>query len=254
MSPENFQIICYVWMAIAVVVFFTMFFVTAPFGRHTTEKWGPTIGNKTGWVIMELPSLLIMTWFLITGTNSLTTLAWILFALWILHYFNRTVIYPIRIKPTEKKMPVVIVLSAVFFNLMNAGLNGYYLAELSPLDKYNDAWLISPSFIIGFSLFITGMFINWKSDGMLINLRKPGETGYKIPKGFLFKHISSPNLFGEIIEWTGFAIMALNLPDFTFMFWTMANLIPRAKNHHDWYHRKFNDYPAERKVVIPFVY
>ena len=151
-------------------------------------------------------------------------------------------------------MPVVIVVCAVFFNLMNAGLNGYYLAELSPLEKYNFDWLMSPSFIFGLSLFVIGMFINWKADGMLINLRKPGETGYKIPHGFLFKHISSPNLFGEIIEWTGFAIMAWNLPAFTFMFWTMANLIPRAKNHHDWYHKKFSDYPVERKVVIPFVY
>lgn len=241
-------------MFIAFVVFVTMFFVTAPFGRHTTEKWGRTVNNKTGWVIMELPSFIIMSWFLITGTNSITTFAWILFSLWIFHYFNRTFIYPIRIKATEKRIPVVIVVSAIFFNCMNAGLNGYYLAELAPADKYDLNWLTEPNFILGLFLFIAGMIINLKSDSMLINLRKPGETGYKIPQGFLFKYISSPNLFGEIIEWAGFAIMAWNLPAFTFLFWTVANLVPRAKNHHDWYKMKFSEYPNGRKIIFPFIY
>lgn len=254
MTPDLFRIVCYGWMLLAFVVFITMFYITAPFGRHTTEKWGPSISNKAGWVIMELPSLLIMTYFLFAGTNSLSSFAWILFSFWIFHYFNRTFVYPFRIKPTEKKMPLVIVLSAILFNCMNAGLNGYYLAELAPQGEYDVIWLTSPLFIIGFLLFGTGMFINLKADSILINLRKPGETGYKIPKGFLFKFITSPNLFGEIIEWTGFAIMAWNLPAFTFMFWTIANLLPRAKNHHDWYKNKFKEYPNERKIVFPFVY
>jgi 3-oxo-5-alpha-steroid 4-dehydrogenase 1 len=251
---ETIEWISYAWMALAIIVFVTMFFVTAPFGRHTSEKWGVSINNKLGWVIMELPSLAIMVYFLFWGSRSMTSFAWILFALWIFHYLNRTFIYPLRIKPTPQKIPLLIVCSAIFFNMVNAGLNGYYLAELAPLESYTDLWLGSPSFIIGSILFITGMVINWKSDNILIHLRSKGETGYKIPKGFLFNYISSPNLFGEIIEWCGFALMAWNLPALTFMVWTFANLVPRAKNHHDWYHRNFPDYPKERKIVFPYLY
>jgi 3-oxo-5-alpha-steroid 4-dehydrogenase 1 len=231
-----------------------MFYVTAPFGRHTSNKWGPTLNNKLGWFLMELPSFLIMLYFLVFGSRSFNSYAWMLFACWLLHYSNRTFIYPLRIKPTEKRMPVMIVASAVFFNLVNAGLNGYYLAELAPASSYDSSWLTSPQFVIGMVLFVTGMFINLRSDHVLINLRKPGETGYHIPKGFLFDFVSSPNLFGEIIEWTGFAIMAWNLPALSFMLWTYANLVPRAKNHHDWYHQHFSNYPIERKVVFPFLY
>lgn len=254
MNLTTLEIICYGWLAIAIAVHITMFFVTAPFGRHTSKKWGPMIDNKLGWVIMESPSLFIMLYFLFFGTYSFQSFIWILFAVWILHYLNRTFIYPLRIKATEKKMPLFIVLNAILFNLMNAGLNGFFLAELAQPSAYGIDWIFSPHFIIGFMLFATGMGINWRSDTILIQLRKPGETGYKIPKGFLFDFISSPNLFGEIVEWSGFAIMAWNLPALTFMVWTFANLVPRAKNHHDWYKKTFPDYPKERKAVFPFIF
>lgn len=254
MNLSTLEIICYVWLAIAIGVHITMFFITAPFGRHTSKNWGPMVDNKLGWIIMEAPSLFIMAYFLFFGTYSFQSYVWILFSIWIFHYLNRTFIYPLRIKATDKKMPLFIVLNAILFNLMNAGLNGYFLAELADPSAYGSDWIMSPLFIVGALLFAAGMVINWRADHLLINLRKPGETDYKIPRGFLFDYISSPNLFGEIIEWTGYAIMAWNLPALTFMVWTFANLVPRAKNHHDWYKNKFLDYPKERKAVFPFLF
>lgn len=254
MSIHTLQILTGLWIIIALVVHVTMFYVTAPFGRHTSEKWGLLIDNKLGWMLMELPSLLIMAYYLGWGNQSFSSYAWVLFGLWILHYFHRSLIYPLRIKATPKKMPLMIAMSAILFNSVNASLNGYYLAELAPLEKYSQAWLSSPNFLIGIILFVIGFAINLRSDTILINLRKPGETGYKIPRGFLFTYASSPNLFGEIIEWAGFALMAWNLPALSFMVWTFANLVPRAKNHHDWYLQHFSDYPRERKIVFPFLY
>ena len=246
--------ICYAWIAIAVAVFVTMFFITAPFGRHTSDKWGMMIDNKWGWFIMELPSFAIMASFLMFGDLSFSDLRWILFAIWLIHYANRTFIYPLRIRATEKRMPLFIVLSAISFNLVNAGLNGYYLGQVAPAGTYGSDWAGSTHTWLGALLFLVGMIINLRSDEYLIHLRKPGETGYKIPHGGLFEWVSSPNLFGEIMEWGGFALMAWNLPATTFIVWTFANLVPRAKNHHDWYLRTFPDYPKGRKVVFPFLF
>lgn len=251
---ESFLLINYCWIALAILVHVTMFYIKAPFGRHTSEKWGISINNKLGWFVMELPSLAIMVYFLIYGANSLKSYVWILFFLWIFHYVNRTLIYPLRIKATPKRIPLAIVASAIFFNFVNAGLNGYYLSALAPINRYNELWIVSWNFIIGIALFLTGMFINWKTDTMLIRLRSTGETGYKIPNGFLFNYITSPNLFGEILQWLGFAVMAWNLPAFGFFIWTYANLVPRAKNHYDWYHQNFPDYPKNRKIIFPFIY
>lgn len=254
MAGETLEWLCGAWIIVALVVHVTMFFITAPFGRHTSTQWGPLMNNKWGWFVMELPSLGIMGYFLAATLNAPAHYSWMLFLLWILHYVNRTCIYPLRIKATPKKMPVAIVASAILFNIVNAGLNGYYLYALAPREKYDTEWLSAPHFQAGLILFLSGFFINIYSDNHLINLRKSGDTGYAIPRGFLFEFVSSPNLLGEIVEWMGFALMAWNLPAATFMVWTLANLIPRAKNHHDWYQKNFPDYPAKRKAVIPFLY
>ncbi|PLX08095.1 MAG: hypothetical protein C0598_12580 [Marinilabiliales bacterium] len=97
------------------------------------------------------------------------------------------------------------------------------------------------------------MYINIKADNKLLSLRSGGKKGYFIPRGWLFNYISSPNLFGEIIEWTGWAIMCWCLPSFSFAIWTFANLVPRALDHHRWYKRRFENYPEKRKAVFPYV-
>jgi 3-oxo-5-alpha-steroid 4-dehydrogenase 1 len=251
-TVPTLNLLALTWMALALPTWLVLLRVAAPFGRHTSERWGPTIDNRLGWVLMELPSLALMTGFLIFGARSLESYAWILFALWIAHYLNRTLIYPLRIRSTGKRMPLVIVLSAIVFNVINAGLNGCYLAQAA--EGYGSDWLTSPSFIVGAVLFALGMGINLKADAMLMRLRQPGESGYRIPRGFLFEQVSSPNLFGEMIEWSGFALMAWNLPALSFCVWTIANLLPRARHHHDWYKARFADYPPDRRIAIPFVY
>ena len=216
----------------------------APYGRHTSKKWGVSINNKFGWIIMELPALLVCPaiyfYFKIDFDISIMFIC-----LWIIHYFNRTIIFPFRIKTKGKKMPLVIVLSAFFFNIVNGLINGYFLSNIN-------LHSVSIFLITGFLLFVLGLYINISSDNKLINLRKI-KKGYFIPKGGLFKYISCPNFFGEIIEWFGFALMTFNIGSLSFFIWTCCNLIPRALAHHTWYKNKFNEYPKERKAILPFL-
>jgi hypothetical protein len=170
----HFNTYVYSWIGLANATFILLQFVTAPFGRHTSKEWGPMIKNKFSWFLMELPSFIIILISLIIGSqvNSITC---IIGTLWLVHYFNRTFVFPFRIKSGDKKMPLFITGSAIFFNLFNAGFNGYYLAELS---SYTSDWLTSWQFMIGLPLFAAGFAINFWSDEILMNLRKPGETSY----------------------------------------------------------------------------
>ena len=193
---------------------------------------------------MELPALLVCPtiyfYFKVDFDISIMFIC-----LWIIHYFNRTIIFPFRIKTKGKKMPLAIVLSAFLFNIVNGSINGYFLSNIN-LNS------VSIFLITGFLLFVLGLYINISSDNKLINLRKI-KKGYFIPKGGLFEHISCPNFFGEILEWFGFALMTFNIGSLSFFIWTCCNLIPRALAHHKWYKNKFNEYPKERKAILPYL-
>ena len=250
LSHTSFTLI---WIAVAVLTFFyLLFFQTAPYGRHATTTWGLSISNRLGWFLMELPALVLFLYFFISNALYLNNVVLIFVLLWCLHYVNRTIIFPLRIKTAGKKMPILIVLSAIFFNAVNTYLIVVYLAQ-NP-ERYHLEWLSSWQFILGIILFIVGYGINQYSDYLLINLRNPGETNYKIPHGFLFRWISCPNLFGELIEWLGFALMTWCLPSWSFFIWTFANLVPRAIDHHKWYLKKFKNYPKDRKAIFPFIW
>ncbi|NSW93979.1 MAG: DUF1295 domain-containing protein, partial [Bacteroidales bacterium] len=120
-------------------------------------------------------------------------------------------------------------------------------------ENYNLSWLGSWQFIIGLSLFVSGYVINKISDEKLRGLRSGGKKGYVIPQGWLFRYVSSPHYFGEIVEWLGWAVMTWSLSGLAFFVFTFANLFPRAISAHKWYRLNFQDYPAGRKAVIPFL-
>lgn len=251
MSTLQYQYFLIGWMAFAIIIFIVLMFITAPYGRHSKTNWGPMVGNRLGWVVMEMVVLLVLWYFIFKGKNEQTSANVLIISMFTFHYFNRSFIFPLRLKTTGKKMPLAIMFMGIVLNIVSGFTFGYYFGNLK---VYENQWLTSLEFIIGTLIFVTGLIINWRSDALLIGLRKQDETGYKIPYGGLFKYVSCPNLLGETIEWGGFAILTWSLPGLAFFVWTFANLIPRAIAHHRWYKQHFSDYPEGRKAVIPFLW
>jgi len=247
-----FHILLIAFAALSAIIFTVLLFVIAPYGRHVRSGWGPKINATAGWVIMESPAVIVFGICFLIGDRIENLAAIIFFVMWQFHYVHRTLIFPFRMRPGGKQMPIIIMASGLFFNLVNGYLQGRYLFKLS--EAYEIDWLINPRFVMGLLIFIAGIVMNFQSDGILRNLRKHGETGYKIPYGGLYKWISCPNYFGEIVEWTGWAAATWSLAGLIFALWTAANLVPRAIAHHCWYQQNFAEYPKSRKVIIPFIY
>ena len=251
LSLTNFNIVAQIWLVLAIPIFVLLQFMVAPFGRHTTHSFGKTIHNQTAWVLMEATSFLGMLILFVSGPIPKNLFSWLFVLLWLLHYFNRAFIYPFRQKNKQQVMPVAILVSGIIFNFINSILNGYYLGYLAHFSK---SLLITWHFWVGLILFVAGAVINIVSDNILLGLRKPGESTYRIPYGFLFNYVSCPNHLGEIIEWIGFAFLTWNWASTSFAVWTIANLAPRAKAHHNWYKINFENYPPKRKALIPLVW
>ena len=143
----------------------------------------------------------------------------------------------------------------MIFNTANAVMQGVWIYYLAPAGMYSNAWLLSPWFIIGVIIFLTGFIINVHSDHIVRNLRKPGDTAFHVPYGGMFKYVTSANYFGEFTEWVGWALLTFSWAGLVFAIWTFANLAPRANALRKWYIEKFGEeFPKNRKRMIPFIY
>jgi protein-S-isoprenylcysteine O-methyltransferase Ste14 len=225
-------------------------FVSAPYGKHARAGWGPTIADRAGWVIMESPSFFGFAAVYAAGPHRAGAAPLALAALWLTHYGQRTLVYPFVKRASTKRMPLAIVVLGFVFNGLNAAVNAMQVAALG---DYPPGWLEDPRFLVGAGVFAAGLAINIDADRRLRNLRRPGESGYAIPRGGLYEWISCPNYFGEIVEWVGWAIATWSLAGLSFALYTMANLAPRARANDAWYRSTFPEYPAQRRRLVPFL-
>lgn len=247
----------YTWAVLGVVVlgivsFVLLLFISAPYGRHVRPGWGPTMEARILWVLMEAPSPISFAIVYFQSENAWEAAPLVLLTLFMVHYVYRSFIYPFRMRGGKKQEPILTGALAFAFNAANGSTNAFAITELSP-HLLDTSWFVDPRFIFGLSFFAIGFAINQHSDSILLNLRKPGERGYKIPYGGFYRWITSPNYFGEIVEWIGFALAAWTVPAWVFAWFTASNLVPRAFSNHRWYLEHFDDYPKDRRVIIPFV-
>jgi len=241
-------------LLLGLVAVVALLFLSAPYGRHARGGWGPGIGARLGWHLMEAPALfgfvLAALHFLVGpgARGPASPAAWVLFGLWVLHYGDRDLLYPRRLQG-EKPMPVVVIGLGLCFNLINGPMNGLQVG----LGDYGVAWMADPRFLGGTALFLTGFVLNRMADAKLAILRKENPGAYAIPRGGLYELVSCPNYLTEILQWVGWALATWSVAGAAFAVFTLCNLGPRAFQHHRWYQEQFPDYPPRRKALLPYL-
>ena len=221
--------------------------LTPPFERSVALSYPSLLSylipGKLTWCTMELVSPVCFIIALYTHSHSLTQPQLITSLLFITHYVNRSIIYPL-FNPSQSASHLLVLLSATAFNTANGSLQGWYAARVEKID------------CIGVSVMVLGFSGNVYHDVLLFNTKRRAKGGYAIPSGGLFDYVSFPNYFCEWIEWLGYALATkswLHSPPFTFLLALIAVMLPRAYNGQRWYRARFNDYPASRKIVIPYI-
>ena len=235
------------WALLGLTAFFYLIRQPAPYGKHIKHS-KYSVGARTGWIVMESPAFYLMIIFFLLYGDFNNLIHVVLTFLYCLHYFNRSFVWPLRAQNNSKKMPVNVMASAFSFNLINVFFQGTWIFVLV---DYSNEWILSFYFAIGIIIFFIGMAVNVIADEIMISLKKKNNGQYSIPNGFLYSKVSCPNYLGEFLEWFGWALMTMNLAGFVFFFWTLANLLPRAISNHKWLQANFEEYPKERKAVIP---
>jgi hypothetical protein len=198
---------------------------------------------------------------LATVLQKCSELSWpqiVFMCMWEAHYCHRTLIYPWR-SSSRSPWPILAALGGIYFNVLNGFINGRWIGTYG---CYPNDHLFSTHVSIGIVLFLCGMATNIYHDEILLNLRRlKGQKSddhqlapnrYVIPQGALFRYISCPHYFGEIVEWIGFSIATWSPAAALFAISTATVLISRALVIHRNYHERFATYPKDRRAIIPF--
>ena len=252
MSDIVFRYVLITLVVIAVAVFVSLFFVTAPYGRYFRGNTALSVHGRLGWIIMEAPASLIFAACFVMNSQMITGTLIVFLIMWEIHYVDRSLLYPITRRISAKPLPLAILAAGLIFNTMNAYLNSHYLIANS--DIYSEMWLRDIRFVFGLSFFLIGFFVNRYSDHILYRIRRKFQNEYSIPYGGLYHWVSCPNYLGEILIWIGWAVATWSPVAAAFSLWTIANLAPRARSHHQWYQNNFDDYPNERRALLPWIW
>ena len=236
------------------------FFVKAPYGRFASDQWGLSLSPKWGWFLMELPATLSFVWFYFHGDNRYEAVPLFFLGIWLMHYGNRGFIFPLLMrsaKGAKGTFSLMVIVAGWFVTTLHGYFNAVYIGHLST--QFTPDWFGDPRFLVGMAIYLTGFSLNLQSDAILRNLRSKeevarGEKVYRIPEGGLFRYSTNPSYFSELLSFAGFAVATWSLGAVFVFLVSAANLIPRAFQVHAWYREKFSDYPAERKVLVPFIF
>lgn len=242
----------------AAFVIIAGFFGQSSYGRFSSTKLGFNLNPKFGWWLMEIPATVVFAVAYLSGPARFEPTSLVLAGIWALHYANRGWFFPLAIRQVPGKRSTFNV-SVVVMGMLVTSMHGYLNGALFSHDyfgHYGTQWLTDPRFVVGLVIYLAGFALLVNSEAIVRNLRdkhNPGAAEYRIPYGGGFRFVTSPAYLGELIAWTGFAILTWALPGVAILLITAGNLVPRALATQRWYAEKFPYYPTDRKALVPFV-
>lgn len=235
-------------------------FIQTPYGRFASDNYGVNLDPRLGWFLMELPATVFFLYFYFQGPNAFEPFPLFILFVWVVHYANRGWIMPALMRvPRDQKssFSLMVVMIGWVVTSLHGYLNAVWASTYSPLVGW-DAFT-HPAVIAGIVIYYLAFVMNLQSDHIVRNLRSREEVEngirkYRMPRGGLFKYVTNPSYFTELVFWFGFALMNWSLAGVYILAISAANLLPRAIATHKWYKEKFADYPTERKILIPGVW
>jgi hypothetical protein len=111
----------------------------------------------------------------------------------------------------------------------------------------------------GVVLFAMGIAGNFYHHYLLAKLRSDnnevtGSSKYLVPRGGLFDYVATPHYLFELIGWLGIAIVANHFNIYLVFAGMSSYLAGRSIAQNEFNRAKFDDWPEERRNLIPFVF
>jgi len=227
------------------------------------------INAKFAWVTQEAPALLCSAYYLCTYWEGMPLQNRVALLLFVLHYFNRTLVYPWQLH-SSKPIFIAYWIMAIIFCAINGVQQGN---GLSHMVTGATEWSSLPvHFWCGVVLFVAGAAGNVHADRVMERMRETSQQQqhssqskacdskvYRVPQEGLYKYIVAANYFSEAVEWWGYFLASdFSLCALAFAVFTTITLWSRAIHKHCEYKKKDPEAMISRdgtikRPFIPFV-
>jgi len=242
---------------LAVITCITQWVKPAPYGKHEREdpNWGPKIPQRLSHIISDAITGILMfslVFFLFsTEVADKGILNYVFYGLFMVHTLHRGLIHPLTMRYRSSSVPIGITIGGLMPNVLYQWL----IANHIGVAGYDSSYPYDPRFILGILIYVVGFVINRWADFKLRSLRSTkGCTGYYIPYGGLFDLVVMPNYFGELVQWIGWTIATWSLSGVVWTLFCAATFVPRSRHNLQWYKEQFENFPSNRKALIPFIF
>lgn len=257
-DDATYNLVLLVGLGMSVLTAVASLFVKTPYGRFASDKLGPTVPQRLGWLLLECPALIVFPVVYAMGPRTWEPVPLFFAALWAMHYANRALLFPLTMKVRKgARMGISVPATGWVVVPIHAWLYAtWYSGQGTHLTP---DWLTDPRFGLGLVIYLSGFGLILHSEATLRRLREDrevpeGASSYRIPYGGGFRFVSSPHYLGEITAWVGLAIASWCPGGLFILTISLANLVPRALATHRWYHEHFADYPKDRRAMFPFIW
>ena len=158
---------------------------------------------------------------------------------------------PAGCKPAGNSFSLIVVVAGWLVTGLHGYLHAVFFTRLGS-HLHDESWVFDPRFGMGLGVYAVGLLGILRCEHIVRCLRPSGSTvRYAVPRGFLFEYVTSPQYLCELTAWAGLAVATWSLASVFIFTMSAANLVPRAMKSHTWYQQKFDDYPKQRKVLLP---
>jgi very-long-chain enoyl-CoA reductase len=227
----------------AVLLGFLDYFELWPmrYSKFQTDKGVP---SRIGMFVLYFLPVITATVFALPYLASASLTQWLVYAAVLVHFLKRTYEVLFVHKYSGSMQPLTFGVIVVTYALI-AGMISALNAQAAPG--------FDALFVLGLVFFVIGEIGNFYHHKLLADLRKDGD-GYHIPRGGWFEKATCPHYFFELLAWLGIVLLSRYLFTLLAFIAMLGYLSGRSIKTRQWYQKRFPEYPAERKNMIPFVF
>ena len=210
------------------------------------SKFGTKQGvpSRTAMVILYAFPLIVATVLAWPYLPTATPVQWIVYGAVMLHFTKRTLESAFVHKYSGHMQPLTFGIIVFTYALMAGMITGLNAKPIPAMDLY---------FYVGVVFVLVGEAGNFYHHKLLADLRSD-DGEYHLPRGGWFDQATCPHYFFELLTWLGMALISQHLFTWLIFIAMFGYFIARSIKTKQWYMKRFDNYPADQKFMIPYIF